>query len=261
MEVKDLYVQVGGKRILDGINLKIKRGERHVLMGPNASGKTTLALTIMGFPQYKITHGKIIFGSKSINNLTIDERAKLGIALAFQSPPKVDINFGQFIAEIEAKFGSPRKRQEVSRGSPPTTELPWWRTKFGEEVEDFKYRNLNDGLSGGEKKRSELIQILAMRPEFIILDEIDSGVDVDSLKLIGEILDERDESMLIVTHYRHILNYLRADRVHLVGLGKILVSGHPDKILDSIEQYGYREYLKRLGICKECPLKECVVIE
>lgn len=244
IKIKDLHVQVRGRHVLKGINLEIKKGERHVLMGPNASGKTTLALTIMGFPQYKITHGEITFGGSRLNNLSIDERARLGIVLALQSPPKVDINFGGFIDEIEAKFDS---------------EIDF--SKFGEEVEHFKYRNLNDGLSGGEKKRSELIQISAMRPKLIVLDEIDSGVDIDSLKLVGEILDEREESMLIITHYRHILNYLRADKVHLLGLGKILVSGHPEKILDGIERYGYREYLRKLGICKECPLKECVVIE
>jgi len=244
IKIKDLHVHVRGRHVLKGINLEIKKGERHVLMGPNASGKTTLALTIMGFPQYKITHGEITLGGSRLNNLSIDERARLGIVLALQSPPKVDINFGGFIDEIEAKFDS---------------EIDF--SKFGEEVEHFKYRNLNDGLSGGEKKRSELIQISAMRPKLIVLDEIDSGVDIDSLKLVGEILDEREESMLIITHYRHILNYLRADKVHLLGLGKILVSGHPEKILDGIERYGYREYLRKLGICKECPLKECVVIE
>ena len=244
IKIKDLHVHVRGRHVLKGINLEIKKGERHVLMGPNASGKTTLAKTLMGFPQYKITHGEITFGGSRLNNLSIDERARIGIVLALQSPPKVDINFGGFIDEIEAKFDS---------------EIDF--SKFGEEVEHFKYRNLNDGLSGGEKKRSELIQILAMRPKFIVLDEIDSGVDIDSLKLVGEILDEREESMLIITHYRHILNYLRADKMHLLGLGKILVSGHPEKILDGIERYGHREYLRKLGICKECPLKECVVIE
>lgn len=244
IKIKDLHVQVRGKHVLKGIDLNIKKGERHVLMGPNASGKTTLAQTLMGFPQYKITHGGITFGGRSLNDLSIDERARSGIALALQSPPKVDINFGQFITELEAKFGS---RADLS--------------KFGEEVEHFKYRNLNDGLSGGEKKRSELIQILAMRPKFIILDEIDSGVDIDSLKLVGKILDERDETMLIITHYRHILNYLKVDRVHILGFGKILVSGASNKILDGIERYGYKGYLGKLGICKECPLKECVIVE
>ena len=244
IQIKELHVDVSGKHVLKGLNLNIKKGERHVLMGPNASGKTSLALTIMGFPQYKITHGKITLAGKSLNNLNIDERSKLGIALTLQSPPKVDINFGQFIAEIEAKFDS---KIDFS--------------KFGEKAKHFKSRNLNDGLSGGEKKLSELIQILAMRPKFIILDEIDSGVDIDSLKLVGEILNERDESMLIITHYRHILNYLRADKVHVLGLGKIAVSGQPDKILDGIEHYGYKGYLKKLGVCKECPLKECLVIE
>ncbi len=251
IKIEDLHVKVKENEILKGLDLNIKKHEKHVLMGPNASGKTTLALTIMGFPQYKITQGKIRLGGKLINNLPIDERARLGIALTFQSPPKVDINFGKFIDEIEAKFGS----------SPPRTELQSWMAKFGEEVEHLKYRDLNDGLSGGEKKRSELIQVLSMRPKFIILDEIDSGVDIDSLKLIGEILDKRDESMLIITHYRHILNYIRVDKVHLIGLGKILVTGRPDKILDSIEKYGYRKYLKKLGICKECPLKKCVIVE
>lgn len=244
IKIKDLHVHVREKYVLKGINLDIKKGERHVLMGPNASGKTTLAETLMGFPQYKITQGEISFGGKSLNNLSIDERARLGIALALQSPPKVDINFGQFIDEIETKFDS---KIDFS--------------KFGKEVEYFKSRNLNDGLSGGEKRRSELIQILAMRPKLIILDEIDSGVDIDSLKLIGKILDERDESMLIITHYRHILNYLRADKIHLLSLGKISVSGPPDKILDGIERYGYKGYLNKLGICKECPLKECLVVE
>jgi len=172
IKIKDLHVHVRGKHVLKGINLDIKKGERHVLMGLNASGKTTLAETLMGFPQYKISQGEITFAGKLLNNLSIDERARFGIALALQSPPKVDINFGQFIDEIEAKFSS---KADIS--------------KFGEEVEHFKSRNLNDGLSGGEKRRSELIQILAMRPKLIILDEIDSGVDIDSLKLVGKILD------------------------------------------------------------------------
>jgi len=310
MEIKNLDVEAEGKRILRGINLKIGKGERHVLMGTNASGKTTLALTIMGFPPYRITRGQITFGGKLLNNLQIDERAKLGIALTFQSPLKVDLNFAQFISEIETKFGSSlepignytfsstskrlkgglrRGRREAplcSRGgnSPPeyfggrhrgckpplesspkgerlAIELSSWKTEFDEEVNYFKDRNLNDGLSGGEKKRSELMQVLAMRPKFIILDEIDSGVDVDSLKLIGKILDARGESMLIITHYRHILNHLRVDKVHLLGLGKILVSGNPDKVLDGLEKYGHHGYLEKLGICKECPLKECVLIK
>ena len=230
--------------MLKGIDLDIKKGERHVLMGPNASGKTTFALTLMGFPQYKIIQGEISFDGKRLNNLSIDERARMGLALALQAPPKVEVNFGQFINEIETKFSS---KADIS--------------EFGKEVEHFKYRNLNDGLSGGEKKRSELIQILAMRPKFIILDEIDSGVDIDSLKLIGKILDKRGESMLIVTHYRHILNHLKVDKVHLLGFGKILVSGASGKILDGIEDYGYKGYLKKLGICKNCPLKRCVVVE
>ena len=244
IEIKDLHVQIRGREILKGINLTIKKNQRHVLMGPNASGKSTLALALMGFPQYRITSGEIIFDGKRINNLSIDERARLGIAVAFQSPPRVDLNFGRFIDEIETKFHS----QASLSG-------------FEQEVEHFKHRNLNDGLSGGEKKRSELIQILAMRPKLIVLDEIDSGVDIDSLKLIGKILDERNESMLIITHYRHILNYLRTDRVHILGFGKILINGTSDKILDSIERYGYKGYLNQLGICKECPLKECIVIE
>lgn len=244
LKIEDLHVEVKEKKILRGINLHIKRGERHVLMGVNASGKTTLAQVLLGFPQYKITRGEINFAGKPLNNLSIDERARLGLALAFQAPPKVDINFEQFITEIETKFGG-------------KVNLP----NFGQEIEHFRHRNLNDGLSGGEKKRSELIQILAMRPKLIILDEIDSGVDIDSLKLIGEILNERDESMLIITHYRHILDYLKVDKIHLLGFGKILVSGTSQKILDGIEHYGYKGYLNKLGICKECPLKECIVVE
>ncbi len=246
MQIRDLYVGVRGREILRGINLDIERGERHMLMGPNASGKTTLALAIMGFPQFKITRGEIIFNAQPLNNLSIDKRAKMGIALAVQAPPKVDINFGQFINEIEAKFGKSTEPVEKA---------------FPQEVEHFKSRNLNDGLSGGEKRRSELLQILAMRPKFIILDEIDSGVDIDSLKLIGEILDKRQESMLIISHYRHISNHLKVDKIHILGFGRILVSGSSAKILDGLERYGYKKYLKRLGICKECPSKECVVVK
>lgn len=244
MIIKDLYVEVEGKEILKGINLNIKPGQRHVLMGPNASGKTTLSLTIMGFPEYKITRGEITFNGEVINDFSIDERARKGIALAFQSPPKVDINFSEFMEELKNKFNS-RINFSV----------------FKEEIENFKSRNLNDGLSGGEKKRSELVQVLALNPKIIILDEIDSGVDIDSLELIGKFLNEREESMLIVTHYRHILNYIRTDKIHLLSFGKIVVSDSPDKILYGIEHYGYKGYLKKLGICKECQLKKCVVTE
>ncbi len=251
LEIKDLYVKVGGKEVLSGLSLNINKGERHVLMGANASGKTTLAMAIMGFPQYGIARGEIRFDGRCLNGLTIDERAGLGMALTFQSPPAVDVNFGDFIDEIRAKFSS---RSQPAGDSRLTDE-------FNRETEHFRHRNLNDGLSGGEKKRSELIQILAMRPELIILDEIDSGVDIDSLGLIGRILDKRDESMLIVTHYHHILDYIKADRVHLLALGRIAVSGAPKVVLDGIGRYGYREYLKKMGVCRECPFKECIVIE
>ncbi len=242
LKIRDLHVEVNGKEILSGLNLDIERGQRHMLMGSNASGKTTLALTVMGFPRYKIARGEVVFNGKCLNGLTIDERAGLGIAMAFQSPPEVDVNFGELITKIEARFGSQAAATELGQGH-------------------FRHRNLNDGLSGGEKKQSELIQVLAMRPELIILDEVDSGVDIDSLKLIGQILNKRNESMLIITHYRHILNHLKVDRIHLLALGRIVVSGPPDTILDGIERHGYRAYLKGLGICKECPLKECVIVE
>jgi len=140
MEIKNLHVEAEGKRILRGINLKIGKGQRHVLMGTNASGKTTLASTIMGLPPYRIISGQITFGGKLLNNLKINERAKLGIALTFQSPLKVDVNFAQFISEIETKFGSSLAK-----------ELSSWKTEFEEEIKRFKDRNLNDGLSGGEK--------------------------------------------------------------------------------------------------------------
>jgi len=244
MEIRDLYVEVKGNRVLKGLNLQVREGERHILIGPNASGKSTLAFTIMGFPEYKIAQGEIRFRGELLNNLPIDKRAKMGITLAFQSPPKVNINFAEFIEEIEERFNHSADISEFAR-----------------DIEHFKRRNLNDGFSGGEKKRSELVQILAMRPKFIILDEIDSGVDIDSLKLMSKVLDRRKESMLIISHYRHILDYLRVDKAHILGFGKILVSGKAQKILNGIERYGYKGYLKELGICKECPLKECVLIQ
>lgn len=241
LEVKDLHVSVEKKELLKGVSLSVDEGEVVAIMGHNASGKTTLALTLAGFPQYNITKGRIIFRGEDITYKAIHERARAGLAIAFQSPPAIrGIKLRDMIA--------------LAGGINP------WTSKLDDEfvgailrkvnLEPSLYmdRELNVGFSGGERKRSELAQIFAMKPKLIVLDEIDSGVDIDSLKILGGSLREyiyaNRCSSIVITHHRHILQYLRPNTVYIMSSGRIALSGAYEELVPKIEAQGYEALIK-----------------
>ncbi|MEM2873624.1 MAG: ABC transporter ATP-binding protein [Nitrososphaerales archaeon] len=242
LSIENLSVEVNGKRILEGVNLAIPKGEVHVLFGPNASGKTSLLMTILGFPNYKVVSGEIWFNGVNITNMSTDERVRLGIGVAFQNPPAIrgvklaDILHNFLKSEPEAK----KKEIELCE-----------TLNF---TEDFLSRDLNLCFSGGEVKRSELLQILAQKPSFIMLDEPDSGVDVENLGVIGKVINDflKERSGLLITHLGYILRYVKADKAHVLIEGKVACSGKPIKILDQILKEGYGWCEKCLKIEKKC---------
>jgi Fe-S cluster assembly ATP-binding protein len=245
LEVSSLRVSVEGKELLKGVDLAVGRKEVVAVMGHNASGKTTLALTLAGFPQYKVIAGNIVFDSKEITGLSIDERARLGIALAFQAPPTIrGIKLGHMIS--------------LAGGVNPWTPKPGDDLTLPEKMlekvklDPAKYasREVNVGFSGGERKRAELAQIFAMGARLMVLDEPDSGVDIDSLKIVGNSLREHFEthdcSMIIITHHRHILQYLKPTRIHILSEGRVAATGSYDELMPKIEKWGYERLLMEL---------------
>ncbi|MDI6704337.1 MAG: Fe-S cluster assembly ATPase SufC [bacterium] len=248
LEIKGLRVTVDKREIIKGVDLNISKGEIHVLMGPNACGKTSLALAIMGYPTYKITKGELRFKDIDLRKHDITSRARLGLGMAYQSPPEVR---GVKLRDI----------LRLIAGSPPwnpTEEKEGIASRYIEKVrlsvDRFLSRDLNLGFSGGERKRSELAQLFAQRPDLMILDEPDSGVDIDSLKLIGKEIDEfqKEEgcAVLIITHHRHILQYLRPNLCHIMYDGRIVDRGDPDCLIPCIESVGYEGFIERLQVCE-----------
>ena len=243
LEIKDLAVSVGGKEIIHDINLSIRAGETHVLFGPNGGGKTTLLMTIMGAPKYQVTNGSIHFRGQDITGLSIDERARLGIGMSTQRPPVVHGVKTQDMLVACAKAGQHDIDIEgLAR-----------KANMGE----FMDRDINYGFSGGEIKRSELMQLLAQGPELVLLDEPESGVDLVNIALIGELINEllekdhrireRKRSGLIITHTGHILDYVTARVGYVLFEGTIICEGDPREMLATIMDRGYEE-------CKKCAL-------
>ena len=240
LEIKDLAVEVGGKEILHNVSLTIKPGETHVLFGPNGSGKTTLLMTIMGLPKYRVIRGSILFKGKNITGLSVDERARLGIGLALQRPPVVR---GVKTRDMVAACMRERASDEAIR-----------RLAEKAGMVDFLDRELNYGFSGGETKRSELLQLLAQDPELALLDEPESGVDLVNVALIGELINEllhkghpmreRKHSGLIITHTGHILDYVHARTGYVLLDGRLVCEGDPLEILETIKRKGYAECWK-----------------
>jgi len=245
LRIEDLHVEVGGRKILRGVWLRVYEGEVHVIMGPNASGKTTLALTVLGHPAYKITRGRIIFLGRNISNLSVTERVKLGLGVAFQHPPAIR---GVKLRDVLM----------VCAGGKPLGDLDYSKYDyFGDYLRDlgmdpklYLDRDVNFGFSGGERKRVELVQLLVMKPRLMIFDEPDSGVDVDSLKHIGrkisELTKEVKGATIVITHYRHILPYVKPTVIHVLYNGRIVKSGNPDEVIEEIEEFGYEIYAKKL---------------
>ena len=240
LEIKQLTIAVDGREILHDINLRIGIGETHVLFGPNGGGKTTLLMAIMGFPKYRVTEGNIIFKGKDITSLPPDERARLGIGLSFQRPPVVrGVKTRDMIAAC-------LRGHEGEGGIDQLAEKA--------DLADFLDREINYGFSGGEIKRSELMQLMAQRPELALLDEPESGVDLENIVLIGELINrllEKDcpihtrKSMgLIITHTGHILNYVNARTGYVMMNGRLICEGDPHEMLATIKEKGYRECAK-----------------
>jgi len=238
LSVENLSVKVEDRVILKDVNLNINVGEVHVLFGPNGAGKSTLINTIIGNPKYKVVEGSIYFKGKDITDMPIYERAKLGIGLAYQNPPEIPGVKLRDLLKIIAKVDW----EEIER----MAEI----LKF----KDFLDRDVNVGFSGGEVKRSELLQLFAQNPDFMMFDEPDSGVDVENIKLLGRVINHllekdrkpayRKKSGLIITHMGHILKFINVDRAHILYNGVIACSGSPEEILNTIIKYGYERCIR-----------------
>lgn len=240
--IRDLQVAIEGKQILTGVNLTVKQGEIHAIMGPNGTGKSTLAYTLMGHPLYQVTGGEVLYKGKNILELHPDERSRLGIFLAFQYPVAIS---GVTVANFLRTAINARRRAEnpEDKGIP----IPEFRKLLKEKMEllkmdaSFAGRYLNDGFSGGEKKRAEILQMAMLKPEIAILDETDSGLDIDALRIVADgvnALRGPDLGVLVITHYQRILNYIKPDFVHVMLNGRIVESGDAELALH-LEERGY----------------------
>jgi Fe-S cluster assembly ATP-binding protein len=238
LEVKNLCVEIEGQKLIRNLDLTVPDGEVHVLLGPNGSGKTSLIMAIMGYPEYKIIKGQILFNGKDITELGITEKAKLGIGVSQQRPPTIVGVKLQQILDFVIK-NAPEGAQRID-------ELV---RDF--QMEKFLVRGINAGLSGGEIKRSELFQLLVTRPKFAMMDEPDSGVDLETLAVIGDMINAilskdharptRRRAGLIITHTGHILDYVHVDKAHIMLDGRIGCTGNPHILLDQIRSHGYEE--------------------
>ncbi len=251
LTVKDLRVSVENKLILKGLNLEIRQGEVHAIMGPNGSGKSTLAYSVIGHPKYEIEGGDVMFNGESILELAPDQRARLGLFLAFQYPVAIPgLSMGNFLrrAVDAAREGS--KSNGSGRPSLPIAEF---RKLLNEKMEllqidkTFTRRYLNEGFSGGEKKRAEILQMAMLEPQIAILDETDSGLDIDALRIVSNgvnALAGPQMGVLVITHYQRILNYIKPDFVHVMVAGRIVASGGADLALQ-LESEGYDRYVRQ----------------
>ncbi|MGE7623130.1 Fe-S cluster assembly ATPase SufC [Viridibacillus sp. NPDC096237] len=245
--IKDLHVEIDGKEILKGVNLSLNTNEIHAIMGPNGTGKSTLASAIMGHPKYEVTSGTITLDGEDVLEMEVDERAKAGLFLAMQYPSEIsgvtnadflrsainarreegnEISLMKFIRELDSKMD------------------------FLEMDQDMAQRYLNEGFSGGEKKRNEILQLMMIKPKFAILDEIDSGLDIDALKVVSKGINEmRGEGFgcLMITHYQRLLNYITPDQVHVMMQGKVVKSGGAE-LAQKLEAEGYDWIKQELGI-------------
>lgn len=250
LSIKKLDVSVDGKEVLNNFNLDIEDGSIHVIMGPNGVGKSTLSRVIMGDSHYQVTNGEILFNQEDITKMTVDARSRMGIFLAMQYPLEID---GVSNQDFLRTAMSSRDGKQVGlydfilKCERATDELKMDRNLI--------HRSLNVGFSGGEKKKNEVLQIKLLKPSFIILDELDSGLDVDSLKIVAKNIQEYKEenpntSILIITHLSKILDYIKPDYVHVVINGKVMATGGFD-LAKKIEKDGYNEYLDKSNIITE----------
>lgn len=247
LEIKDLHAQVetndGPKQILRGVSLTVNSGEIHAVMGPNGSGKSTLAYTIAGHPKYEVTSGEVLLDGENILEMSVDERARAGLFLAMQYPIEVPgVTNSNFLRTAKTA---------ISGEAPP---LRHWVKEVKETMErlrmapDMAQRDLNHGFSGGEKKRNEILQLELLRPRFAILDETDSGLDIDALRVVSEgvnrVHESTDAGFLLITHYTRILQYIKPDFVHVFVDGRVAEEGGPE-LAERLEAEGYDRFLAR----------------
>jgi len=243
LEIKNLHVSMEGKEILKGLNLKMNQGETHVIMGPNGSGKSTLARTIMGHPKSVVTSGDITIDGKSILGMPVNERAKLGLFLQFQNPVEVEgVGFINFLhlAKQSKEDKQSNTKEFMKEVKDNISEL-----KMGE---DFLGRSLNQGFSGGEKKKAEILQLSVLKPKIAILDEPDSGLDIDAIKVVSssvnKIAEKENLGLLIITHYSRILSFIKPEFVHVMVNGSIVAEGGRE-LIEKLEKEGYDSYIKQ----------------
>ncbi|KYG93058.1 MULTISPECIES: Fe-S cluster assembly ATPase SufC [Paenibacillus] len=249
-KIEGLKATIEGKEILKGINLEMKGGEIHAIMGPNGTGKSTLASALMGHPKYEVTDGKVTLDGEDVLDMEVDERARAGLFLAMQYPSEIaGVTNSDFLrSAINARR---EEGQEISL------------IKFIRQMEskmkelemnpEFAHRYLNEGFSGGEKKRNEILQMMMIDPKIVILDEIDSGLDIDALRIVASgvnAMRSEDRGFLVITHYQRLLNYVKPDYVHVMMQGRIVKSGGPE-LAERLEADGYDWIKEELGIVDE----------
>ncbi|MEJ3717231.1 Fe-S cluster assembly ATPase SufC [Paenibacillus polymyxa] len=249
-KIEGLKATIEGKEILKGINLEMKGGEIHAIMGPNGTGKSTLASALMGHPKYEVTDGKVTLDGEDVLDMEVDERARAGLFLAMQYPSEIaGVTNSDFLrSAINARR---EEGQEISL------------IKFIRQMEskmkelemnpEFAHRYLNEGFSGGEKKRNEILQMMMLDPKIVVLDEIDSGLDIDALRIVANgvnAMRSEDRGFLVITHYQRLLNYIKPDYVHVMMQGRIVKSGGPE-LAEHLEADGYDWIKEELGIVDE----------
>ncbi|MFN8470741.1 MAG: Fe-S cluster assembly ATPase SufC [Anaerolineae bacterium] len=258
LEIRNLHVSVEGKPILKGVDLTIEKGRVHALMGPNGSGKSTLAYTLMGHPLYDVDEGEVWFKGENILELEPDDRAKLGIFLAFQYPVTIP---GVSLANFLRLALSARRGQKVP--IPEMRKVLVEKMKMLDMDPAFAGRYLNEGFSGGEKKRAEILQMAVLNPEIAILDETDSGLDIDALKIVAQGVNSvmnPNMGTLVITHYQRLLNYIKPDVTHVMMNGRIVMEGGPELALD-LEDKGYDWVREQVGIAEPLPPEELAAEE
>jgi Fe-S cluster assembly ATP-binding protein len=251
--IKDLHVDVEGKEILKGLNLEMSKGEIHAIMGPNGSGKSTLANTLMGHPAYQVTAGEIWFKGQNVVGMLPDQRSRLGLFLAFQYPSAIPgVSVANFLrTALNTRYEKPDPAAGNGSGESHGISMREFRQLLKDKMAmlqmdaGFASRYLNDGFSGGEKKRMEILQMAMLQPEIAILDETDSGLDIDALRIVSEGVNQLmnpNLGVLVITHYQRILNYVKPSHVHILVGGRIVLSGGPELALE-LEDRGY-DWLK-----------------